>query len=166
MKPIYTFIANVTMYSAQDILPTLPEGTPLALVRELDNPYNSSAIVINYQGVALGHIPARTAERIAPLMDKGHYVMATLTRVKIRHRAHYADLRVSFNLKCIDPDQPPSANEPHENRTASGKGEPISDEKLEPVPKKNLPVDWGRLTSMTLAIFFLLVFLNRGCGGY
>jgi single-stranded-DNA-specific exonuclease len=56
------------------------EGRPLILKREPDNPYDSSAIAVFTEDLEqLGYIGAHLAESLAPQMDRGVAVSATIS---------------------------------------------------------------------------------------
>lgn len=55
----------------------------LRLVRNPDNPYDGNAIEVHFGDQMLGHIPKEVAARIAPIMDSGQELTATLYQVRI-----------------------------------------------------------------------------------
>lgn len=59
------------------------EDIDVALVRNPDNPYDSNAIEVRYMGYLTGHLPKDVAAKVAPLLDSGEKITATVFQVRI-----------------------------------------------------------------------------------
>lgn len=59
------------------------EDIELHLVRNPNNPYDSNAVEVRYMVYMLGHLPKEVAARIAPLLDAGNEITATVFQVRI-----------------------------------------------------------------------------------
>lgn len=55
----------------------------LYLVRNPDNPYDSNAVEVRHMVYMLGHLSREVAARIAPLLDRGEEITASVYRVRI-----------------------------------------------------------------------------------
>jgi hypothetical protein len=78
---IETFITGIRFHpGAHDKLAASPEGTPIDLVRQPDNPYDGNAIACEIDGVLVGFVPRERAMTLARDIDSGERVTATLHR--------------------------------------------------------------------------------------
>lgn len=55
----------------------------VGLVRNPENPYDSNAVEVRYTGHMLGHLAKDVAARIAPLLDAGEEIRASVFQVRI-----------------------------------------------------------------------------------
>ncbi len=70
---------------AHDKLVASPAGTPVTLIREPENRFDSSAVACVVEGVTCGYIPKPQAVRIAEDLDNGIEVHATLVGYEKLH---------------------------------------------------------------------------------
>lgn len=70
-KSFFTNIVGVSFYDRQEKLKKLEEKTSLHLIREIDNPVDSNAIMVVNKGETLGYLKKKLAKHLAPLIDKG-----------------------------------------------------------------------------------------------
>ena len=66
------YVAGFQYTDGCNVIDELRPGTPLALVPEPSNPYDANAVVIAYQGMRLGYIPADKNGKLALLLHFGH----------------------------------------------------------------------------------------------
>ena len=64
-------LAGFQHYEARDSWPALRVGERLALVREPDNPYDASAVRVEWRGRKLGYVPRRENAAVARQLDRG-----------------------------------------------------------------------------------------------
>ncbi len=64
-------LAGFRYYEAPRLLGELSPGEALELVREPDNPYDSSAVCVAWRGHKLGYVPRRHNAALAWAMDRG-----------------------------------------------------------------------------------------------
>lgn len=55
----------------------------VALVRNPNNPYDNNAIEVRYMGYMTGHLSKEVAATVAPLLDVGAEITATVFQVRI-----------------------------------------------------------------------------------
>lgn len=55
----------------------------VSLVRNPDNPYDSNAVEVRHTGYMLGHLPKDVAAKVAPRLDAGVEIRATIFGVRI-----------------------------------------------------------------------------------
>ena len=65
-------IAGFQHWDGALVLSELKPGMQLTLAPEPDNPYDPNAVVILFQGVKLGFVPADKIELLAQLLHFGH----------------------------------------------------------------------------------------------
>ena len=58
-----------------------PQGWPLEVVREPNNPHDSNAINIKYQGKSLGHLNRELAANLSPQIQQGTVVKTYLREI-------------------------------------------------------------------------------------
>lgn len=64
-----------------DALIEISVGTPLLLIREPDNPYDTNAIrVMTVIGRSIGYVQREVAAIVAPKIDAGHIFLGKITR--------------------------------------------------------------------------------------
>lgn len=61
---------------------SLEEGEVLRLERETDNAHDGNAIKVFFESTHIGYVERGQAAWIAPLMDEGGAVTATVTRIE------------------------------------------------------------------------------------
>lgn len=76
----------------------LEKGTELNLVREPENPHDSKAIRVEWQGHLLGYVPRRENKLISAAMDAGDQLVAKVVAIQ-PHRNPW--LRVRFAVYSI-----------------------------------------------------------------
>jgi len=70
-----TNVVGVTYEGRQDILKTQNIGTPVRLIREPHNEYDSNAIkIVLENGLSIGYINKDLASKIAPIIDDSNYL--------------------------------------------------------------------------------------------
>lgn len=71
-------LAGFRHYGGGEVLRDLKPGDRLELVREPANPYDASAVRIEWRGVKLGYVPRRDNAAVARQMDRGVALEARL----------------------------------------------------------------------------------------
>lgn len=74
-------LAGFQYYDGGTLWDTLQVGDRLALVREADNPHDSNAVRVEWQGRRLGYVPRRENADVARQMDRGAPVQARIVRL-------------------------------------------------------------------------------------
>ena len=77
----YTKIVGVTFGNCQSNIKNLKVGKKLGAVRELDNPFDSNAIVLYDKTNMIGHLSRSVAESLAHRIDNGTTYEITVTQV-------------------------------------------------------------------------------------
>lgn len=90
-----TNIAGINMHDGPAVLPMIAENDLLTLTREPNNPVDANAVLVYYGKHKLGYIPAHNAARIAPFLDSGGHLNATLGHSGIEGNHIWAQIRVS-----------------------------------------------------------------------
>jgi hypothetical protein len=72
-------LAAFRHYDAREAWPELRVGEPLALAREPDNPYDSNAVRVEWQGRKLGYVPRRENAALAWGLDRGTPLRARIS---------------------------------------------------------------------------------------
>ncbi|GAB2554524.1 HIRAN domain-containing protein [Spirosoma areae] len=103
MKPYTTYIAGIKFNQGMDIIPSLPTGTSLHLVREPNNPYDPNAVAVYYGEYILGHIPSLYVSKTATVFDEGGRVCAEIIRTGVEKNVPTAHIRV-FECDLEDTD--------------------------------------------------------------
>lgn len=80
-QSFFTKVAGVTFRNAQSILPTIKRGAVLALVRERNNEHDSNAVKVMYGAKQIGYLNRDVAADIAPIIDSGGSVSATVVEI-------------------------------------------------------------------------------------
>lgn len=65
-------IAGVKYYDAAFVMDDLKVGSPLTLESEPENPHDSQAVKISFNGKKLGYVPASMCDSLAPFMFYGY----------------------------------------------------------------------------------------------
>jgi hypothetical protein len=82
-------------YEGKAVWPELRVGQMLTLVREPDNPHDTQAIRVEWQGRKLGYVPRADNIDLARLMDNGAAVEARITKLEKSRRPNN---RVQFEI--------------------------------------------------------------------
>jgi hypothetical protein len=70
MKAVYNLVGMRFHPGATDLLKKLPNGEPLVLLRDPNNPYDAAAIQVHARGHMLGHLKANAEQKqLAKRMD-------------------------------------------------------------------------------------------------
>lgn len=77
----FTKVAGVTFRNAQSILPTIKRGAVLTLVRERNNEHDSNAVKVMYGAKQIGYLNRDVAADVAPIIDSGGSVSATVVEI-------------------------------------------------------------------------------------
>lgn len=73
--------SNPDGISRQDIIKRLALGLPLRLVREKNNKYDSNAIAVYSNAGCIGYVSKKNAVWIAPLIDEGNDLFASIADI-------------------------------------------------------------------------------------
>ncbi len=77
-------------------------GDTLALVREPDNPFDASAIRLEWNGRKIGYVPRRENNDLARQLDNGTTVEAHITELaKIRNGRHSISYDILVPLRTV-----------------------------------------------------------------
>jgi len=91
-------LAGFRHYDGAVVLRSLRPGDRLELVREPANPYDASAVRVEWRGVTLGYVPRGDNAAVARQMDRGVALEARLAGVREnRNRS------VRFELEVVAP---------------------------------------------------------------
>ncbi len=106
-----TKVAGVYYYEAEALHKSkkLKKGTSITLRRDPTNAYDKNAIKVLYgSGEYLGFIPKRFASTLAPLMDRGLKVSASVKEAGTRDSKFYLSLNLSYtNIPMASPPPKP-----------------------------------------------------------
>lgn len=94
-------IAGFAYCDGLEVIDQLKIGAFVALVAEPDNPYDSEAVAVYFDGVKLGYLPRAVNSAISTLIAFGH---ADLFEVRISHldlTAH-DEKKLSITVKVVD----------------------------------------------------------------
>ncbi len=72
-------VAGFQYHQGEAVWPALVVGSPVDLVREADNPYDSRAVRVEWQGQKIGYVPRTDNAAISQLLDRGEHVSAMIT---------------------------------------------------------------------------------------
>ncbi|MEW5944471.1 MAG: HIRAN domain-containing protein [Pseudomonadota bacterium] len=75
-------LAGFRYYEGKRLWDELKVGDPLTLAREPDNPYDTKAIRVEWQGHKLGYVPRKENAAVARFMDRGQRLEARIVRLK------------------------------------------------------------------------------------
>jgi hypothetical protein len=75
-------LAGFRYYQGKALWDEMKVGDALALVRESDNPHDSNAVRVEWQGHALGYVPRRENRTVARHMDGGGRVEARISKLQ------------------------------------------------------------------------------------
>lgn len=86
-------LAGFQYYGGKILWDEMREGDRLALVREPDNPHDTSAIRVEWRGEKLGYLPRAENREVAQAMDRGTPVSGRIGRL-VQHPNPWKRLRV------------------------------------------------------------------------
>lgn len=89
--------AGLRYHEAKAVWDRMKEGDALALVREPENPYDLSAVRVDWSGHKLGYIPRAQNEAVARQMDRGNKLEARITKLT-QYRNHRRKLEFEVFL--------------------------------------------------------------------
>jgi hypothetical protein len=96
-------LAGRQYHDADLVWDELKVGTPLKLVRDMDNRYDENAVAVVYDNgeeFLLGYIPAQHNETIAQLLEMGWTDIFSCRICKKNEEAHYENqIRLSVRIK-------------------------------------------------------------------
>lgn len=72
-------VAGFQYHQGGAIWPLLALGSPVDLVREANNPYDTRAVRVEWQGRKLGYVPRIDNAAVSQLLDRGEAVSAAIT---------------------------------------------------------------------------------------
>lgn len=75
-------LAGFQYHAGEAVWPWLAVGAALDLAREADNPYDSRAVRIDWQGRKLGYVPRIDNAAAAHLIDNGHALRAAIVGLR------------------------------------------------------------------------------------
>lgn len=75
-------VAGFRYHEGQEVWDQMRVGDPLALVREPDNPHDSKAVRVEWQGRLIGYVPRTDNEALARFLDQGIKAEARIVRLK------------------------------------------------------------------------------------
>lgn len=74
-------LAGFQYHAGKTLWPRMQVGDALTLVREPDNPHDSRAVRVEWQGHKIGYVPRRENADVARLMDNGEGLAARIVRL-------------------------------------------------------------------------------------
>ncbi|MBI1989223.1 MAG: HIRAN domain-containing protein [Betaproteobacteria bacterium] len=80
-----SLLAGFQYYQGGRLWDEIKVGDPLTLAREPDNPHDSNAVRVEWQGHKLGYVPRRENQAVARHMDSGGKVEARVSKL-MQHR--------------------------------------------------------------------------------
>jgi hypothetical protein len=89
--------AGLRYHEAKAVWDEMKEGDALTLVREPENPYDLSAVRVDWSGHKLGYIPRTQNAAVARQMDRGNKLEARITKL-IQYRNHRRKLEFEVFL--------------------------------------------------------------------
>ncbi len=75
-------MAGFEHHRGERVWTALREGAPLALARELANPYDPRAVRIDWNGQKLGYVPRAENAAVAQMLDRGERLEAVISRLQ------------------------------------------------------------------------------------
>ena len=104
-KPIKVYdnyVKGLAHYNFNKLKKVLKEGDELVLTRDLENVYDSFAVVVRYAENKLGYLPAYENIVLANMMDAGVELKAFVSQINLK-RAIYEALSVEVFAELIIP---------------------------------------------------------------
>jgi hypothetical protein len=89
--------AGLRYHDAKAVWDQMKEGDSLTLAREPENPYDLSAVRVDWNGHKLGYIPRTQNEAVARQLDRGNKLEARITKLT-RYRNHRRKLEFEVFL--------------------------------------------------------------------
>lgn len=86
-------LAGFQYHAGKSVWDRLKVGDAVALVREPDNPHDSRAVRIEWQGNQLGYLPRAENEAVAAAMDRGERVEGRIAAL-VEHRNPWRRVRI------------------------------------------------------------------------
>jgi hypothetical protein len=74
-------IAGFQYYAGDELFPELWVDTPLLLVREQDNKYDTNAVAVHYKQYKLGFVPRADNTAVAQMLDRGEWLSARVVEL-------------------------------------------------------------------------------------
>jgi hypothetical protein len=90
--------AGLAHHEAKEVWDDMRVGDDLALVREPDNPHDTNAVRVEWNGRLLGYLPRGDNETVARQMDRGSRLGARVARLD-RYRNHRLKLQIDVLLR-------------------------------------------------------------------
>lgn len=88
-------LAGFQYYDGKSLWEEIKVGDALMLVREPDNPHDTNAVRIDWNGRKLGYVPRRENAHLARQMDRGAAVEGRITEL---HKGRNGRNRVSYEI--------------------------------------------------------------------
>ena len=93
-------LAGLRHHAGAHLWPQMRAGDRLELVREPDNPYDASAVRVEWRGAKLGYVPRRDNAAVARQMDRGAALEARIAALREnRNRSRRLDIEVVVPLE-------------------------------------------------------------------
>jgi hypothetical protein len=86
-------LAGFQYHAGAALWDRLQVGDELALIREPDNPHDSRAVRVEWQGTQLGYLPRAENEAVAAAMDRGERVAGRIAAL-VKHKNPWRRLRI------------------------------------------------------------------------
>lgn len=74
-------LAGFQYHAGKALWPRMRVGDALTLIREPDNPHDTKAVRVEWQGHHIGYVPRRENADVARFMDGGQALVARITRL-------------------------------------------------------------------------------------
>ena len=88
-------LAGFQFYQGKELWGQMNVGDALTLVREPDNPHDSRAVRVEWNGHKLGYVPRKENEAVARQLDRGNPLQARIVRLT-KHRDPWK--RIEFEV--------------------------------------------------------------------
>lgn len=89
-------LAGFDYHQGPSLWASLKTGDPLRLVREADNPHDTYAVKVLWQGQKLGYLPRTHNQAAARVMDQGDLLHAYIYDLKDSHDP-WQRVKIAFN---------------------------------------------------------------------
>ena len=90
--------AGLRHHEARAVWEQMKVGDSLTLAREPDNPYDASAVRVEWNGHKLGYIPRSENTAVARQLDRGNRLSARITKLT-QYRNHRKKLEFEVTLR-------------------------------------------------------------------
>lgn len=74
-------LAGFQYHAGRTLWPQMQVGDALTLIREPDNPHDTKAVRVEWQGHKIGYVPRRENADVARFMDGGQKLVARISRL-------------------------------------------------------------------------------------